>query len=248
VELARASRPAGLGLRMLAADGTPLARRFVCPEDGQEVPFSELVRGFEHRPGEYIAITDEELAALEPDKSRDIDLRRFVPEASIDPIYFDRPFFLMPAGSSSKAYRLLATVMERERRAGIATFVMHDREHVVAIVARDGVLRAQLLRFAAEVRSVDDIGLPAKPKLPKERVRAFVKLIEKHTRRSVDLTQLEDETLRRTRALLDDKRERGRDVVQSTEVTSYEPAQAEIIDLMEILKQSLQKDTKKSHA
>lgn len=247
VELVRATRSSGIALRMLGADGIPLARRFVCPEDGQEIPLSELVRGYEHRPGEYITVTDEELEALEPDKSRDIDLRRFVPEASIDPIYFDRPFFLMPAGASSKAYRLLASVMEQEQRAGIATFVMHDREHVVAIVGRDGLLHAEILRFAAELRSVEDVGLPSKPKLAKEAVQGFVKLIERHARRSVDQALLEDQTLKRTLALLEDKRKHGRDVVQSSsEGETYEPAQAQIIDLMEILKKSLQKDARKS--
>lgn len=244
VELVRATRSSGIALRMLSEDGTPLSRRFVCPEDGTEVSNDELVRGYERRPGEYVQVSDEELEALEPEKSRDIDLRRFVPKDSINPIYFDRPFFLAPSGASNKAYRLLASVMERGERVGIATFVMHDREHVVAILARDGLLHAEILRFRAEVRSADDVGLPAKMKVSKESVQSFIKLIEEHSDDAVDLAMLEDETLKRTHALLEEKRKKGRDLVQSSagDAESFEPAQAEIIDLMEILKKSLQKD------
>src|SRR5690606_796011 len=147
-------------------EGVPLARRYYDEKHEREIQREEIVRGFELDDGEMVLVTDAELEALEPDKTRDIDLRRFVPAESIDARYFDRGYFLAPSGDSTKAYRLLAAVMEKSKRAGIATFVMRGKEYLVAIFAENGILRAETLRFADELRSADDVGLPepAKPK------------------------------------------------------------------------------------
>jgi DNA end-binding protein Ku len=124
VHLYPAVRRGGMALRMLDADGTPLARRYYCPEHGREVPPEEIVRGYEIDKERYVVVEDHELEALTPRKSRDIDLTRFVRQEEIPPFFFDRAYFLTPSGDSTKAYRLLAEVMEKSRRAGIATFVM----------------------------------------------------------------------------------------------------------------------------
>src|SRR5690606_31886465 len=99
-----------------------------------------ILRGYEWAEGEYVVVRDEELEAIEPKKTREIDLRRFVDLSEIPPLYFERTYFLTPDGNSNKAYRLLAEVMERKQRAGIATFVMRDREYLVAILAENGIL------------------------------------------------------------------------------------------------------------
>src|SRR5690606_22010540 len=96
----------------------------------------------------FVVVTDEELEALAPEKSRDIDLRRFVDVGAIAPEMCERAYFLTPAGGSTKAYRLLAAAMERTGRAGIATFVMRGKEYLVAILAENGILRTETLRFA----------------------------------------------------------------------------------------------------
>jgi DNA end-binding protein Ku len=245
VDLYRGTRSAGISLRMLAQDGTPLARRYACASEGAELAPEDLVRGFEIRPGEHVPITDEEIESLEPKKSRDIDLQRFVPLGSIDPIYFDRPFFLAPAGDSTKAYRLLAETMERLKRVGIATFVMNAKEHLVAIAAQDGLLRAHLLRFNDEVRSLEDVGLP-KPTKPKPAlVQAYRTAIGKLAADELDTSLLHDEGIDKVRALIERKEKQHRDVVEHEGVSGEAP-EARIIDLMEALKESLTKDTKKA--
>jgi len=245
VDLYRGTRSGGIALRMLAEDGTPLARRYVCSSDGQELSDDELVRGYEIRPGEHVPITDEEIETLEPKKSRDIDLQRFVPLGSIDPIYFDRPFFLAPAGESTKAYRLLAETMERTKRVGIATFVMQAKEHLVAIAAKGGLLRAHLLRFNDEVRALDDVGLPDVAKPKPALVTAYRQAIDKHAREKIDAALLVDQGVEQVRALIEKKERQHRDVVGHAEATAEAP-EARIIDLMEVLKQSLTKDAKKA--
>ncbi len=161
IELYVAQRRAAPGLRLLSPELVPLRREFYCPADDQTVAGDELARGYEvgHK---MITITDEELEALAPRSSRDIELTQFVDQASIDPIYFERAYFLAPAGESSKAYRLLAETMERTHRAGIARFVMRGQEYLVAIFAEKGILRAETLRRADEVRDVAGIDVDKK--------------------------------------------------------------------------------------
>jgi DNA end-binding protein Ku len=242
VNLFPANRSGGVSLRMLSPDGTPLARRYYDPETDREVPGDRLVRGFEVEADRYVVVTDEELSAIEPEKTRDIDLRRFVDQEAIPPIFFERAYFLTPAGQSTKAYRLLAATMERTGRAGIATFVMRSKEYLVAILAENGILRAETLRFPEEIRSLDEIGLPAPPKLDRARVRALEKAIGKLTRKTLDESELEDAHARRLRALVEAKRKEDRDVVAApAELVAGddEDEDGQIIDLMEVLKRSL---------
>ena len=162
---------------MLSPEGVPLRREFYDAKSKRAVDRDDIVRGYELEDDEYVVVTDEELESLEPQKSRDIDLRQFVDRDAIDPMYFDRAYFLTPAGESTKAYRLLAETMERTNRAGIATFIMRGKEYLIAILAEDGILRAETLRFADEVRTPDQIGLPEPPKLKAAEVKRFERAI-----------------------------------------------------------------------
>jgi DNA end-binding protein Ku len=243
VNLFPAHRTSGVSLRMLAPDGTPLARRYYDPETDREVPGDRLVRGYEIEPDRFVVVTDEELAALDPDKSRDIDLRRFVDRAAIPPLFFERAYFLTPGGQSTKAYRLLAATMERTNRAGIATFVMRTREYLVAILADNGILRAETLRFPDEIRPLEEVGLPERPKLTRDRVRTVEQAIRSLAAAELDTAELEDEQARRVRELVEAKRRKGRDVLAApaglVAQVDEEEEEGEVIDLMEVLKRSL---------
>ena len=237
VELFPANRPGRPGLRWLAPSGLPVQRRYASSEDGKEVPTSQLIRGYEVARGEHVVVTDAELEALLPEKSRDIDLTRFVPQEEVDPVLFERAYFLAPGGKSVKAYRLLGDVMERTGRAGIATFVMRDKEYLVAILAEGGILRAETLRFADEVRSADDVGLPKAKKPKAAKVEAFERLISARSEKTLDPDELVDPWTERIEALAEKKQKKGEDVVEVPEAAEEE--RAEIVDLMEVLKRSL---------
>ena len=127
VNMYPANRAGGVSLRMLDQDGTPLKRRFYCPRENREIHPEHIIRGYALESGEYVVVRDEELEALEPKKSRDIDLRLFVDAKDIDPMYFERAYFLAPASDSNKAYRLLASTMERLGQAGVSTLVMRGK-------------------------------------------------------------------------------------------------------------------------
>jgi DNA end-binding protein Ku len=243
VDLYPATRAARIGLRMLGPEGTPLTRRFFCPEHDKELDSDDLVRGYEYKPGKYVKVSDEELEALEPKKSRDIDLRHFVATDAIDPVYFDRSFFLMPSGDSGKAYQLLAQVMEKSERAGIATFVLRDREYLVAIFARDGVLTAEALRFHDEVRGADLLGISKKAKADPSAVKQYAALISKHGQGKFDPTKIHNEHNEALRELASKKAKSKKNVIQTGAAVGGEDEEAsesaETVDLMRMLKQSL---------
>lgn len=229
---------AGSSLRMLAPDGAPLRREYVCPEHERPLEPDEIVRAYEFDDGERVVITDAELEGLAPQASRDIEIRQFVDREQLSPLMFERPYFLLPSTTTIKPYRLLALVLEQLGRAGVATFVMRGHEHVVAILAEGGLLRAETLRFASQLRTPEGIGLPDAPaRVDAGKIKRMRALIRDHVEADIDRRELEDETRERTRALAERKLAEGRDVVEQPEA---EPgAEAEIIDLMEVLKQSL---------
>jgi DNA end-binding protein Ku len=238
VDLYPANRSERVSLRMVSPDGVPLVRRYFCPKENRELEWEEIVRGYEIEKGQFVVVTDEELEKLAPERTRDIDLRRFVEVEQIDPRYFERAYYLTPGGNSTKAYRLLAATMEKTGRVGIATFVMRGKEYLVAILAEKGILRAETLRFADEVRTPADVGLP-EPKKPKA---AAVKKLEKAIAALAEKTLAEDELAdagsERLLKLVRRKQKAGEDVVQAP-AGVVEPSEG-VIDLMEVLKRSLQ--------
>jgi DNA end-binding protein Ku len=239
VELFPASRSQRVSLRMVSPDGTPLVRRYFCPAENRELEWDEIVRGYEVEKDRFIVVTDDELEKLAPEKTRDIDLRRFVNADEIDPVHFERAYYLTPGGNSTKAYRLLAATMEQTGKAGIATFVMRGKEYLIAILAENGILRAETLRFADEVRNPDDAGLPAPQKPKPARVREIEKAIVALTRKKFEEAELADHASERLLELVARKEKRGEDVVQAPEGASSSPSEG-VIDLMEVLKRSLQ--------
>ena len=238
VALYAATRPRGIGLRMIAPDGAPVQRRYVCSKDEKPLDADDIVRGYEIEKGKFVVVTDDELEAVEPRKSREIDLRLFVDRDSIDPVYFERAYFLVPAAGTNKAYRLLAEVMEQKSYAGIATFVMRAKEYLVAIIAENGILRAETLRFEDEVRKPEDVGLPKKPKAATADVRKFESQIARKTRK-LDLRELLDDYAERLEKLVAAKERKEKDIVRAPEEEKPEEGGAEVVDLLAVLSRSL---------
>ncbi|HSJ10390.1 MAG TPA: Ku protein [Longimicrobiales bacterium] len=238
VALYPANRALATSLRMVSKDGVPLQRRYYCSKDDRALDWDDIVRGYEVENDTYVVVTDDELERLAPEKTRDIDLRRFVPASEIDPIHFERAYFLTPAGNSTKAYRLLAATMEQMDRAGIATFVMRAKEYLVAIFAENGILRAETLRFADEVRAPADVGLPDPVKPTAAAVKRFEKAVRALAEKALDEDELVDTGAARLQELVARKEESGTDVVEAP--APMEVTGGGIIDLMEVLKRSLE--------
>jgi DNA end-binding protein Ku len=236
VDLYPGNRTNRVPLRMLSPEGEPLSRRYYSQKTERDLEDDQMVRGYEIEKDKYVIVTDEELERLAPEQSRDIDLRRFVSLAEIPPLHFDRSYFLTPAAGSEKAYKLLAETMAASELAGIATFVMRGKEYLVAIFPENGILRAETMRFADEIRSAAEVGLPEKKKLPAATVKKFERLIAKHSRRQLSLKDFKDEQTEKLIKLVERKRKQHKDVV---EVEVPEREEGKVIDLMAALKKSL---------
>lgn len=221
---------------MLGPDGQPLARKYFAENTGKDLDVDEVVRGYEIDKEKYVIVTDEELERLAPEKTRDIDLKQFVPADSIPPLYFERGYFLTPAAGSQKAYKLLAETMEKSGLAGIATFVMRGKEYLVAIFSDKGILRAETMRFADELRSPSDIGLPKKKAAPKPTVTKFEKLIAGKTKKQFSPTKLADKQTDSLLKLVKKKQAKRSNVVKVDEEVDTDH---KVVDLVSILKKSL---------
>jgi DNA end-binding protein Ku len=209
-----ASRHAPVRLRLLGPSGSLLQRRFFCPRDGKEVSRDEIVRGYELDDGSYIVVEDDEIEAIEPQKTREIELRVFVDLAEMPLALLERGYYLAPLKESTKAYRLLAEAMRRTQRAGIATFVMRDHEYLVAIFARDGILCAETLRFADEIRNPETIGLPQPAAPSAARVSLFERSVDALFAKDLSHKELVDKSSRALLAIIDKKKAAGQDLVR----------------------------------
>jgi DNA end-binding protein Ku len=235
-----ASRHAGVRLRMMSPEGSLLERRFFCPRDGKEVSSDEIVRGYELDDGSYITVDDDELEALEPQKTREIDLRQFVDLAELSPALLERGYYLTPLKEATKAYRLLAEVMERTRRAGIATFVMREREYLVAIFARGGILCAETLRFADEIRDPKTIGLPEIAPAEGRRVSAFERSASALSTKTLSRNDLADKATEALKAIIEKKKKAGRDLIRTDhEADDVDSEEEGPVDLLQTIRQSL---------
>src|SRR6476619_36982 len=137
-------------------DGSPIGYQKLCKAEDKPVPDSEIVKAFEYEKGEYVYMTDEDFAAARVEGYRAIDITDFVPYDQIDPIFFAHTYLVGPQEGAEKAYSLLVRAMEDSELAGIAKFVMRDRQYLGALRVREGVITLEQLHFADEIRPVDD--------------------------------------------------------------------------------------------
>jgi DNA end-binding protein Ku len=173
VALYSAVRDLDVHFRQLhAKDGAPIDTRRFCSKEDKEVPFEAVGHGYELENGKQVVLTDQDLAAAAPRKTRTIDIEAFVDLDDVDPVYFDHPYFLAPMGEAEgnlRAYRLLVEVMASTDRAALGRFVMRTKEYLVLVQVRDDRLALTTMRFHDEVRPTKDIDTggrkPAKSQL-----------------------------------------------------------------------------------
>ncbi len=184
VALVSAVRDMDLHFRQLhEKDKVPVETQRWCSEEDKEVPWDAVTRSYELDNGKQVLVTDDDLEAVSPRRTRTIDIEQFVSVSEIDPVFFDHPYWLVPAGDdegATRAYRLLLGVMEDCDEAALGRFVMRAKEHLAIVRARDGALTLTTMRFADEVRPVGDVpsasGKSTKP--AKKELGAAVSLIE----------------------------------------------------------------------
>jgi DNA end-binding protein Ku len=136
-------------------DGVRIQQKRFCPADGEEVAYEHIVKGYEITPDQYVIVEPGELEAIEPRKTKTIDIEDFVDLEEIDPLFYDHPYYLMPGTGAAKPYKLLVTAMEDAQKVAIARVVIRQKEQLVAIRPTEGVLAMSTMNFADEVVSPD---------------------------------------------------------------------------------------------
>jgi DNA end-binding protein Ku len=219
------------------SDSSRVRHKRVAEADDKEVPYEEIVRGYEISPDRYVVFSRDELEKLNPAKTRAIEIQDFVDIEQIDPIYFDSPYYLAPAEGAEKAYGLLVRAMEASGKAAIARFVLRNKEHLAAIRPMDGVLTLTTMRFADEVVSpqeLDDVLPDSSPRVEKREREMAEKLIDSLAA-DFKPEKYRDEYREQLLSLIEQKAE-GKQVVASE---SEEPEPTKAPDLMAALEQSL---------
>jgi DNA end-binding protein Ku len=219
-----------------SADNSRIQQKRVNPNTGEEVPYEQLVKGYELSPDRYVVVRPEELESVEPKKTRTIDIEDFVELDQIDPIYYDHPYYLAPAEGAAKAYGLLLQAIKDSGKVGIARVVIRSKEQLVAIRPGDDVLVMETLLFGDEVVPPADLGeLPDVDdlKVGKREVEMAQQLIESL---STDFNpdSYRDEYRESVLALIERKAE-GHDVA----IQAAPEAPEEVPDLMAALEASI---------
>jgi DNA end-binding protein Ku len=217
-------------------DGARIEMRRFCSEEDVEVPYEEIGHGYELDSGKQVVVSDEELDAVAPRKTRTIDIQSFVDRDEIDPILFDHAYWLVPTGDSEgprRAYRLLVEAMGDTDRVALGRFVLRTKEYLVAVRVRDGLLALTTMLFADEIRPTKGIG-PGGRKPAKAAVDQAVKLIEALSQ-DFDPGDDADEYRARLRAMIKDKQKGA--TIEAPEQDD-EPAVAG--DLMAALRQTME--------
>ncbi|HET7854534.1 MAG TPA: Ku protein [Candidatus Methylomirabilis sp.] len=237
IKLYTATSSGGASFNLLHAKcGSRIKQQTFCPVCNEVVERSGLVKGYEFAKEQYVRFTDEELKSLEGEASKVIDIAEFVPLPKVDPIYFEKTYYLGPDKGGEKAYRLLADAMAKTDRVALAKFVMRGKESLVLIrPAQDGLM-LHTMYFADEVRDFGEIEKGQSAKIKEGELELALRLVDELSNGDFKPEQYQDEYRLRVLDLVNLK-------VEGKEVTAVGPQvqRAQVIDLMEALKESLAK-------
>src|SRR3954454_5330310 len=216
--------------------GSRISQRRVNPQTGGEVPYEDLVKGFELTRDRYVVIKPEELDAIQPEKSRTIDIEDFVDLSEIDPVYYDHPYWLAPDKGAAKAYGLLLQAMKESGKVAIARVVLRNKEHLVALRPAEGALMMETMNFHDEVvpaEDLDELIAAAEAEASDREVGMAKQLIDSLTT-AFEPTRYHDEYREKVLELIERKAQ-GEEIAVQPEA----PAPARVPDLMAALEASL---------
>ena len=230
-----ANSSAGISFNLLHAKcGSRLKQQYICPkEDNVIVPREEMTKGYEFSKDQYVLFSPEELKALEEESTQTVDVTEFVPISQIDPVYYDKAYYLGPEKGGAKAYWLLSKALQQTGRVALAKYAARGKQYLVMIRPVDGGLVMQQLMYADEVRPISEVEL-GKEDVKDSELKLATMLIEQRAVDRFHPEQYEDEVKKRIQGQLQKKIETGQEISSSPK-----PKTGEVIDLMEALRRSL---------
>jgi len=232
-----ATKPEDVHFHMLHEScGTRVNRKWWCPHHEKIVPSDELIRGYETSKNKYVTFTDEEIEALETDDNRALEITEFVDLHQIDPVFYEKAYFLGPAPGGGKTYKLLASALKKQEKVALGRWVAANREHLVVLRTYESGLILHTMFYADEVRDFDDIETESGHVSEKETKLAEM-LINELTEEKFNPLQYKDEYRER---LLSRIRAKSHGKTITAEEPEEEEKGGEVIDIMEALRRSLQ--------
>ncbi len=224
-------------------DMSPIGYRKINKRTGEEVPRERITRGFEYADGHYVIVSDEELRRANPERTQRIDILYFADPAEIDPRYYDRPYYLEPVAKNEKGYALLREALHKTGKVAIASVVIRTRQYVAAVIAEESVIVLNLLRYASELRDPARLHLPGKNfkalGISEKEVRMAEQLVDEMAE-PWDPTKHKDEYREELMAFIR-KRAKAGEIEEIAEPEEPRKKRAEIIDIMTLLKRSVEK-------
>ncbi|HEY6486077.1 MAG TPA: Ku protein [Candidatus Cybelea sp.] len=215
----------------------------VCSVDGKPVPWDEIVKGYEYEKGQYVLLTDEDFAKVNPEATQSVDIVEFVELDRINPMFFDKPYYLEPTKQGRHAYALLREALAGSNRVAIARVVIRTKEYIAAVKPLDDALVLELMHWANEIVPATTLDLPDSEKLPEKEMQMARMLIDTM---SVDEFEPEKFTNQYHDQLLTmiEARAEGKELPQAKKA----PARSKVVNLMDVLAQSLEDSKKRRSA
>jgi DNA end-binding protein Ku len=243
ISLFSATRRSELSFHYLhKKDMSTVSYKRFCDTENTEVPWEEITRGYEYEKDHYVEITDEDLDKADIELTKTIQIQEFVQETEIDPVYFDKPYYLEPQKGGERAYALMRDALAQSKKVGIAKVVLKSREHLAAVKSVGDMLTLQTMRFSHEIVDAGSLNLPAKAEISKKEMDLANTLIDSMSDK-FDPNRYKDDYYDKVLGIIQMKV-----AGVSPEVPALKgPGPAKVVDLMEILKQSLT-ETKKAKA
>ena len=220
-------------------DMSPVSYKRFCDTEDVDVPWEEITRGYEYEKGQYVEVTDEDMDKADVELTKTIQILEFVHEAEIDPLYFDKPYYLEPQKGGERAYALMRDALAESKKVGIAKVVLKSREHLAALKSIGDMMTLQTMRFAHEIVDAGSLNLPKKAEISKKEMDLAHTLIDSMSDK-FDATKYKDDYYDKVLEIIQMK-VAG---VSPQAPAAKGPGPAKVIDLMEVLKQSLNETRK----
>ena len=226
-------------------DFSPVRYRRVNDKTGREVPWDQIVKGYQHEKGEYVALTEQEFVNANVEATQSIDIMEFVDAAEISPVYFDKPYYLEPLKAGRRAYALLREVMKKTGKIAIAKVVIRTRQHLAAIIVQGPMLVLNLLRFAHELRDASAFDLPEHAKFSNQEIKMAENLVDMMVG-DWNPKKYRDEYREDLVKLINKKVRSGQTkLIEKAEPAVRPERRGNVIDIMHLLRQSVDKVRKK---
>jgi len=239
IALYPATRREELKFRLLRAkDLSPVSYKRVAEADGKEVPWDEIVKGYEYEKGKYVVLKDEDFQRVDLEATQTVDIQDFVDEEEIDPMFFYKPYYLEPQKGGDKAYVLLRDALEDSKKVGIAKVVIKTRQYLAGVKPEDSILVLELMHFAEELAEADKLHVPKITEPGKREINMAKSLIDSMSSKW-NPEKYRDDYREALMEVIEEKVEAGGKEIE--EKPKKAPKPTKVIDLVSVLQQSLEK-------